>query len=884
MSRNRVIILNSARNLIAVIFTYSVMVSSSHAAPEVEAYIGQPLGVARVTVDVFRGEPSLPLNDERFTVAEKDGRAIYPVVKVEPARQFLRGLLGIQTPRTVTMYFLFRGDEPFDISAYSPVEQGVRIKPQRNAQGHQRLLGEWWEQLTQRWSRLQKDPEFPPIAENFLVASFARRLNRPVPKIGGGLFGLQEKDSALQEMFGGEAALLAVDREMVLGTSADSQELQELPPPPNWTAVEVDESKLDEVPLEALATHVPEECFYLRFGNFNNYFWFRDFNAKWDGDLKNMLMRRGIKGNQMSRIEQQLSLRENVLSRVLAPQFISDAALIGLDPYMRQGAAIGILVQARNNQLLSQDFMRQRRDSLQYFPDATETTVSIAGKDVSLISTPDGQLRTYYAQSGDFHLVTTSRKIVERFFEAGEGDHSLASLPSFRQARQKLLLEKEHTIFGFFSEKFFQNLLSPEYWVEARRRQQAAQQSHLVEMARYAAECEGLPAITTEELIATGILPKGFGIRADGSRIEETDDGHLDSLRGTPGFFVPVGDIDVKQASAAELEAYRKFLASFAEEVGEMPPIAFGVQRLPRTPEEDHTLHIDAIAAPLGKVRLGRLIDSLGEPIDEQMKPISGNVVSLEAVLDLPVPLIGGGSQPHLLFGGLRDFRSPLVVKQGKVSPGVARSELVRGYVGAWPRPGLLEMLQGPEHANGPEPQALGDQMWQAQSDNFLLISFKPDVIREVEPQLGFEPAERPAQVRVRADDLTGKQISETVSALAYSRTRETSVSPSRMMNSLANLLHVPREDCLKFAERLVDGKFACALGGEYQLYETEGSLPVWSSTALPVSNRFMLTEVPEGFKVAFLEWFRGMQGDLRVADGELSAHVELMMAPDALP
>jgi len=57
------------------------------AAPRSEAFVGQPFGVGRVTVDVFRGEPSLPLSDERFTVLEAEGRAIYPVLKEEPARR-----------------------------------------------------------------------------------------------------------------------------------------------------------------------------------------------------------------------------------------------------------------------------------------------------------------------------------------------------------------------------------------------------------------------------------------------------------------------------------------------------------------------------------------------------------------------------------------------------------------------------------------------------------------------------------------------------------------------------------------------------------------------------------------------------------------------------
>jgi hypothetical protein len=869
--------------LVACFVTHSFAVSECRA--DVEAYAGQPFGVGRVTVPVFRGEPSLPLNDERFTALEASGRVLYSVVKVEPARQFLRGLLGIETPRNVTLYFLFRGDEPFDLSVYSPLEQGARVIPRNDPQGHRRLMDEWWQQTTERWSRLQKDPQFPPIAENFLVAMFARRLNRDIPVVPAGLLGLQtEKVTALEKLFGGEAAQLGLHREMLLGDTAVTDKEVAPPAPVVWEEPKVDPVGLDEVEIEPMAAHVPEECFYIRFGNFTNYFWFRDLSTKWDGDLQNMVIRRGLKRLATSRIEQQLSLKENALSRILAPQFISDAALIGLDPYVQQGAAVGILVQARNNQLLSQDFMRQRRAALQTFPDAAETTVQLAGQDVSLVATPDGRVRSYYAQSGDFHLVTTSRKLAERFLEVGQGKGSLANLPSFRNARRELPMKRDDTVFAFVSEKFFQNLCTIEYWVEAKRRRESMQQPEVVELARYAAKCEGNNAETINELIAANILPTGFGVRADGSTLEQTDSGVIDSLRGAPGYFVAVGDLPPKEFSPAELQAYTDFLNSFAVEVGQMPPIAFGVQRFPTETGDVRSLAVDVFAGPLGSVKLGKVIDSLGEPTDEKLGPIAGNVASLEVSLNLPVPLIGGETQPHLLFAGLRDYRSPLAVSQGKIVAGSERSELVRGYIGAWPRPGILQMLQGPGSPPGAEPQPLGEQMWHAQAEEFLLISFKPDVIQQVQPQLMFEPAERPAQVRLMIADLADKQIAETINALGYMRVRETSVAPSRLANSLANLLQVPRDKSLDFAQQLLDATFVCPLDGEYKLFESARSLPVWSSTALPAQNRNLLTEVPSEFKLPLLSWFRGMQGDLEVADGELKAHVDLKISAAALP
>ena len=39
-----------------------------------------------------------------------------------------------------------------------------------------------------------------------------------------------------------------------------------------------------------MATRVPAECFYVRFGSFGNFLWFQDTLAKWRGDLGNLML------------------------------------------------------------------------------------------------------------------------------------------------------------------------------------------------------------------------------------------------------------------------------------------------------------------------------------------------------------------------------------------------------------------------------------------------------------------------------------------------------------------------------------------------------------------------------------------------------------------
>jgi hypothetical protein len=296
------------------------------------------------------------------------------------------------------------------------------------------------------------------------------------------------------------------------------------------------------------------------------------------------------------------------------------------------------------------------------------------------------------------------------------------------------------------------------------------------------------------------------------------------------------------------------------------------------------TLVAEVLATPLNDVKLGRLPTTFGPPSSERLAPIAGNVVSAEAVLDSPLPFGANADEPNHMFLGIRDFRTPLVVDNGSVAPGAAPAELIRMYVGAWPKPGILRLFMGDALAQGEQPVPGAQSTWQAKRDDFLLISFKPDLVREVLPQLQMVPTENPAQLWIDVADLSDKQLAATVNAFGYMRARETSVAASRLMNTLANQLNVPRAECQAVAETLMDGKFVCPLGGEYALVEVAGGEPMWTSSAIQPQNRFMLTAAPADFQFALLTWFKGLRAEARLDKEAINAHVEIDMAKSAIP
>ncbi len=908
------------------------------AAIRVEAYRGEPFGVGRVIVDLERGASSDPLSDDRFTVSEANGRVFYPAIGNAPVRRMVRNLLGIETPWQITFYFIFRGDEPLELTLFAPDAQQLAVQTERNARQYNELLEDWWDATEDRYEQVFRMSEYPIVVENFLTATWARRLGRDMPQPGMFVVRqIQWGDPWISQLMANEAYQNNVERDLLLGRfAADGEATIELPAPRfGGTRSANGRAGQEELPapspqlpaqVEPIAGHVPHECFYLRFGNFPNYLWFRDFMRHWQGDLANMLVQKSVNHNVSDRFQRQIAVGESRLARVMGPTVVRDVAIIGFDPYMRDGAAMGILFQANNSMLLSNNLNEQRHDAMNEHKGSTEDTIRVAEHDVSYIASPDGRLRSYYAVDGDFHLVTTSRRLVERFYEAGGGNRSLGASDEFQATRDETPLEREDTIFLYASAAFFENLASPHYRVELDRRLRSIGEMRAVDLARLAARVEGHDAQSLADLIEADLLPPSFGERADGSRLDvmepspsrskirrggrghgegESSVGALrDSLRGIAGAMVPIADMPVERITRAEAARLSEFDRNIRASVGRFAPLSLALkrERSPVTADWDR-ITANVRLAQYAQTGLGGWVNFLAPSTVARVAPIEGDVASLELVFN-------AAGQPVHLFGGLRDFRTPLVVRQGEVRADAPAPEFIRAYVGGWPRPHLLDRILG--RPAGPfDDQGIARtnglfDLWLRRADDFFLFSFKRDVLVEVGQQLAMVEAERPAQVRLFIDDLSNKQVATAVSGLGYMRARNTSAGGARFMNSLVTQLHVPPEEARELAEQLVGGKFDCPLGGDYALVDpnvplaargegrqgegdetlpppaeagsTSGGRKLWVSTATPPENRFLLTEIPADYQMPMMSWFRGASADVARDSADFVLHADLDM------
>jgi hypothetical protein len=851
-----------------------VVVVAATARAQGEAVVGQPFGVAELVVDYPPQDLETPVDSTALTITSSEQRAVYPAFDgVRKRRRLIAG----PAPERLGVTFLFRGSEPFDVTIRTPSPQTVHIVPRERPAGvRNSVLRRWWRGYSAFLREQSSLSDYPPVAETYLSSMLSRRLDLPTRLVERSQLepSASQARQTLRLLTGAEAMRMEILTKSCLGVDLDTQPATlPLPVPAPWREL-VFTTAADDAVIEPIAQRVPSECFYVRFGQYPNYIWFNALLEDYGGDIRSMFSSRGVRNATSDRIQDQLALEQGVLAELLGPQAISDVVMFGTDTFAREGAALGVLFEATNN-LLEVDLVRQRQEALYRERDngATIATVHIGGRDVSFLSTPDNRLRSFYLIDGKYHLVTNCRRTVERFLEVREGDGSLGNSPEFRHARLAAPVARDDTIFIYFSAKFFENLLSPHYQIELDRRIRAATDIEHITLAQLAAANEGQSGASLDDLIRGELLPPGTGTRPDGSQPVLSDSRVTDSLRGARGFFLPVPDVDVQAVSPAELNRCQTQTDYYAQHWQQMDPLLVAIKRYALDEPRMERITFDAIVSPLDDTKYGWYLSLLGEPTQHRLVPPAGNVVSIEAAL--AGGLLFPGVPPHTLFLGLQD-QSALRDPMNEVPRFLQIVRTLPGYLGAWPKPGFLDMLPGraagPPGVEGMTQLLLG--IWRWQGRGFSVLSMDPTILEQVERQIGFEQADELAQIRAHVGDLSKARFRSWIDSWGYYRGRDGSEANARFLGMLTQQLGVAPADAWKVGEQLLDARLVCPLGGTYEL--TGGEAASWKSTAL--TNEARERQVPADYIAPVLTWFRGLEAQvLRTPDRlVIRGHVDM--------
>jgi hypothetical protein len=859
-------------------------VGLSAAPAEVEAVAGTPFGVCVVRANGRPAQGTWHMADWeaalREPVPETSGRALYPALSQEDGSR----------------YFLFQGTQPLAVSMAGAPRQ---VPAGTDETRHRELLQAWWRAYQRQAQRLASGDYYEPAAATYLTAMLGRRLGLDTQDLRYWRWWRSDGvDDLVGLLLGTESVRLAMQRHTVLEPGRSDEPADQplpaaaMPPPIKLPAF--DDAK---VVVEPMAMRVPRECFYLRCGSFGDFLWVKGLLDHRGGEFRNLVSTRGADYRIGPRLERQLALRETGLARAFGGLAVGDVALIGTDPFFREGSAVGVLFHAKNASLLAGHLTELRKQVQAGDKAVAASCVKLGDATCSLLSTPDNSVRSFYAADGDYHLVTNSRWIAEAFLRtAQEPARALGSLAEFRYARSLVPADKAGQAFVYLSDPFFRNLVSPAYRVEMTRRASSLAELSVLSLARLAAKAEGVPADTVPELVAKGYLPEGFGHRVDGSGLAQVDGQDRDTLRGGRGTFLPVPDMPVQALTRPEVEAYGHFAQAYSRLWTRMDPV-FGTLAHAPAPGGREKVSVALHISPYARSRYGFFEQFLGPASPWRLAAIPGNLLSAELMF-AERPLVGGGQESapaardtrdrQRLFAGLRDFTVPFRLQAGEVVLDAGRKQLLesgaQGYLGVRkPAEGGIASLLLRERDGKPDAQGYVRQPlpWSEDEDHspwvrifggFTVLAPDKQTLASVTPKLAFRKAERPAQVRLEVGDLSASRLGQFLSAELYACDRRTSAANAMLLEDLARQFRLPAGAALATAERLLDQKLVCPLGGTYR-QEASGR---WISTAWVEPELGAVTAVPKGYRHPGLSWVKGLALEFSLESDVLRTRLEL--------
>lgn len=848
-----------------------------------EAYFGDPFGVAKITIPIEEKDREL-LRTNGLIIAEANQRVHYPVFSSGVAKKIIDVVAGEsdQLPKTMTVYFLFTGKEPFTVKVYTTSAFTVRLEPTAGRLLQRNLLNRaWWREFNSaaRTRKLQSD--YPPVIETYLTAMLGQRLELPKPLIERTTDLLLVKDQVqniIDFFLGAELRHLKLMRETMIGNSRSvGRPTHRLPPDvfPPLPAFAINEGGPK---IEAIASRVPEECFYVRFGQWQNQVWLKRLTREYGGDIGRMAILRGIEPNSIVRFEEQLCLEQDPLAETFGQTVISDFAVIGRDLNMNEGAALGVLFEERNALLASQIKTARSKILKREKPHGvSEQTVEISGKKVSLMSSADNRIRSFYVKDGKYHLITNCKDLVRRFFECGESKRCLKNSAEFIQTRAAYPLDRDDTVFAFMPTNFFRAMLSSKYQIENARRQQALVDMELLQLAMAAARSEGFGDLLPNELMAAGFLPPDFSDRVDLSGPIATRDRIIDSLRGARGCFTPIPDIKVEGITAAELEQLEKQNELVKQEWKNMVPLVATIkrQRLDRKQGTERLTFSANISSLLGK-QTDFLTGLLGEPTQYKHGTSPNDIVSVHA--SIRGGLLTKSDPQHQLFTCVQNEPTPpITVKPSGFFSWLQLLKGFPGYMGAWPKPGFLDtftpQLARPDEHGFSYSRLL--DLHRMQYGEYSILSFDKDRLINLRPNLGAVQTEAIGQVHTRIGDLSTSELVPLINTLFYQRALQASLGNIKLLNAMTQQLNISPDVARQELEKLIDGKLICSLEGDYKTFTHQNGRQYWTSNLLPPAA---MRQVPEDYTTNLLRWFRGAELTLLAEKGQVvvSGYVDM--------
>lgn len=318
-------------------------------------------------------------------------------------------------------------------------------------------------------------------------------------------------------------------------------------------------------PTEPLAAAVPAEFYYLRAADLDVLFKLSDQLEAWATPIAGALDRQAADRDLAGRYETELGLARSALSRALGKEVVGQVALVGSDPYLREGSDVSVIFQVKQRALFEAGLASTLALRASGHGGVATATVQQEGNDVRSAISPDGAVRQLRATVGDLEIVSNSLGAMKRILAAIKGKR-----PRLADERDfAYLLARDADVradaLGFLGDRFVGEVVGPRQKVlEARRQIALAELMTPGFAALLHGWMTGRSPASVDELVAAKLLGKSELTHGGGAPITWKPGEAARSVFGTPAALTPLIDLpEPTLVTESERDAYDRFSRTY---------------------------------------------------------------------------------------------------------------------------------------------------------------------------------------------------------------------------------------------------------------------------------------------------------------------------------
>jgi hypothetical protein len=318
---------------------------------------------------------------------------------------------------------------------------------------------------------------------------------------------------------------------------------------------------------EPLAKATPAEFWYARFDDIRLLLRVLDEADAWITPVVHIMEERAEVRDLADRYQRQLGLRRTGLAKALGHTVVRRVALMGSDPYLREGSDLTFVFELSNQTVFDTELSRHMAEHRAEVPGIEESTVTHGAHTITMHRDPTATVRQHRAQVDTLSVVSNSEAAIRAVLDAIDGKAPRLSDDqdlSYMLARDP----GTHDAFAFLGDRFIAQVVGPRQKVLAARRQRA-----LAELLTpgYAALLygwlEGKAPSDTEAIIAAGLLDRTELRHESGDPITFEPGGVARSATwGSPDALTPLIDVPAPTlVTDAERNGYDEFVRGYQD-------------------------------------------------------------------------------------------------------------------------------------------------------------------------------------------------------------------------------------------------------------------------------------------------------------------------------